>query len=129
MLFFGKNPFTQEVRESIQWILLFHFRTSMPLRFKSQGFTVETLPAASKMVMEDNLGSFKYEIIQNEDKIQLSIQHQINEAIVGIEKYEMLKLQIKIAKNLKNSFKKNLIEDFGVRDSIFFIHIVIFSRK
>jgi hypothetical protein len=46
------------------------------------------------MVMEDNLGSFKYEIIQNEDKIQLSIQHQINEAIVGIEKYEMLKLQI-----------------------------------
>jgi len=93
MLFFAnsKNPFTQEVREyPVDFTFPFLDKYGITIQIP-EGFTVETLPAASKMVMEDNLGSFKYEIIQNEDKIQLSIQHQINEAIVGIEKYEMLK--------------------------------------
>ena len=93
MLFFAnsKNPFTQEVREyPVDFTFPFLDKYAITIQIP-EGFNVETLPAASKMVMEENLGSFKYEIIQNEDKIQLSIQHQINEAIVGIEKYEMLK--------------------------------------
>jgi deoxyhypusine synthase len=41
--------------------------------------------------MEDNLGVFKFNIAANDNKLQLSILHQINEAIVSAEKYEMLK--------------------------------------
>jgi hypothetical protein len=93
MLFFAnsKNPFTQQVREyPVDFTFPFLDKYAITIQIP-EGFTVETLPAAAKMAMEDNLGTFKYEIIQNQDKIQLSIQHQINEAIVGVEKYEMLK--------------------------------------
>lgn len=93
MLFFAnsKNPFTQDVREyPVDFTFPFIDKYGITIQIP-EGFTIETLPTAAKMVMEENLGSFKYEIVQNEDKIQLSIQHQINDAIVGIEKYEMLK--------------------------------------
>ncbi|CAC9973330.1 transglutaminase domain-containing protein [Flavobacterium panici] len=93
MLFFtkDKNPFTQEVREypvdfSYPFVDKFNITIKIP-----EGFVVETLPAPAAISMEDNLGTFKFNIAASSNVLQLSILHQINEAIVSPEKYEMLK--------------------------------------
>jgi hypothetical protein len=93
MLFFtnDKNPFTQEVREypvdfGFPYLDKYNITIQIP-----EGFTVETLPTPAVLTMEDNLGAFKFNIAVNENTLQLSIVHQINEAIVSTEKYEMLK--------------------------------------
>lgn len=93
MLFYTntENSFKQEVREypvdfGFPFVDKFNITIKIP-----EGFAVETLPAPAVLAMEDNLGTFKFNIAQNENSLQLSILHQINEAIVSVEKYEMLK--------------------------------------
>ena len=93
MLFFAneKNPFNQETREypvdfGFPFIDKYNITVKIP-----DGFAVETLPAPTSMSMEDNLGSFKFNIAVNENTLQMVISHQINEAIVSTEQYEMLK--------------------------------------
>ncbi|TCN53950.1 DUF3857 domain-containing protein [Flavobacterium circumlabens] len=93
MLFYTKteNSFKQEVREypvdfGFPFVDKFNITIKIP-----EGFAVETLPAPSILAMEDNLGTFKFNIAENGNSLQLSILHQINEAIVSVEKYEMLK--------------------------------------
>lgn len=93
MLFFtnDKNPFTQEVREyPVDFGFPYSDRYNITIQIP-EGFTVETLPTPTVLTMEDNLGTFKFNIAVNENTLQLSIVHQINEAIVSTEKYEMLK--------------------------------------
>ncbi|WP_394776886.1 transglutaminase domain-containing protein [Flavobacterium sp.] len=93
MLFFTneKNPFKQEVREyPVDFGFPFSDKYNITLTIPD-GFIAETLPAPVVINMEDNLGSFKFNIVANDNKLQISIQHQINEAIVTTEKYEMLK--------------------------------------
>ncbi|WP_413999417.1 DUF3857 domain-containing protein [Flavobacterium sp. W1B] len=112
MLFFGndKNPFTQEVREyPVDFGFPFLDKYNIMIQIP-EGFSVETLPTPAVIVMEDNLGTFKYEIALNGDKIQLLIQHQINDAIVGTEKYEMLKeyYKKKIAKESEKIVLKRI---------------------
>ena len=41
--------------------------------------------------MQDDLGSFKFNIAKNENILQMTISHQINSAIVSTQQYEMLK--------------------------------------
>jgi transglutaminase-like putative cysteine protease len=93
MLFFtnDKNPFKQEVREypvdfSYPYADKYNITIQIP-----EGFAVETLPAPVAYNMEDNLGTFKFNIAANGNILQLNVVHQINEAIVSTEKYEMLK--------------------------------------
>lgn len=93
MLFFTKtqNSFKQETREypvdfGYPFADKFNISISIP-----DGFAVETLPAPTILAMEDNLGSFKFNIVTSGNILQLAIVHQINEAIVSPEKYEMLK--------------------------------------
>ncbi|QSB27776.1 DUF3857 domain-containing protein [Flavobacterium sp. CLA17] len=93
MLFYTKteNSFKQEVREypvdfGFPFVDKFNITIKIP-----EGFAVETLPAPAILAMEDNLGTFKFNIAENGNSLQLSILHQINEAIVSVEKYEMLK--------------------------------------
>ncbi|MNR37718.1 hypothetical protein D3C85_1557650 [compost metagenome] len=93
MLFFTdeKNPFKQEVREypvdfSYPFLDKYNITIQIP-----EGFTVETLPASAVFNMEENLGSFKFNIASSGNSLQVSIAHQINEAVVSAEKYEMLK--------------------------------------
>lgn len=93
MLFFtnDKNPFKQEVREypvdfSYPYADKFNITIQIP-----DGYSVESLPAPAALVMEENLGTFRYNIAANGNVLQLAILHQINDAIVGTEKYEMLK--------------------------------------
>lgn len=93
MLFFtnNKNPFTQEVREyPVDFGFPYADKYNITIQIP-EGFTVETLPASAILTMADNLGTFKFNIAVNENTLQLSIVHQINEAIVSTEKYEMLK--------------------------------------
>jgi len=93
MLFFTneKNPFKQEVREyPVDFGFPFVDRYNITIQIP-EGFSVESLPAPSVLAMEDNLGTFKYNIAVNGNVLQLVVAHQINEAIVTTEKYEMLK--------------------------------------
>ncbi|MDQ6531985.1 transglutaminase domain-containing protein [Flavobacterium sp. LHD-85] len=93
MLFFtnDKNPFKQEVREyPVDFSYPFADKYNITIKIP-EGFAVETLPAPAALTMEDNLGAFKFNIAANGDTLQLSILHQINEAIVSTEKYDMLK--------------------------------------
>ncbi|MEG0851225.1 MAG: DUF3857 domain-containing protein [Flavobacterium sp.] len=93
MLFFtnDKNPFKQEAREypvdfSFPFLEKYNITIKIP-----EGFTVETIPAQSVVSMEGDLGTFKYNIAANGNFLQLTIAHQINEAIVSAENYDMLK--------------------------------------
>ncbi|MBL0736681.1 DUF3857 domain-containing protein [Flavobacterium sp. GN10] len=93
MLFFtnDKNPFKQEVREyPVDFSYPFADKYNITIKIP-EGFAVETLPSPAAITMEDNLGAFKFNIIANDDTLQLVIMHQINEAIVSAEKYDMLK--------------------------------------
>ncbi len=93
MLFFAneQNPFKQDVREyPVDFGFPFMDKYNITLQIP-EGFTAEVLPAPSIINMEDNLGSFKFNIAPSGNGLQISIQHQINEAIVSTEKYEMLK--------------------------------------
>ncbi|KAF2337348.1 MAG: DUF3857 domain-containing protein [Flavobacterium nitrogenifigens] len=93
MLFFtnDKNPFKQETREyPVDFSYPFADKYNITIKIP-EGFAVETLPTPAALSMEDNLGAFKFNIAANGDTLQLSILHQINEAIVSAEKYEMLK--------------------------------------
>jgi hypothetical protein len=93
MLFFTneRNPFKQEVREyPVDFGFPFIDKYNITLQIP-EGFTTEVLPKPVVYNMEDNLGSFKFNIMANGNTLQISIQHQINEAIVSVEQYEMLK--------------------------------------
>ncbi|MCI9844147.1 DUF3857 domain-containing protein [Flavobacterium pectinovorum] len=93
MLFFAKssNPFIQENREyPVDFGFPFSERYTINIQIPD-GFEVESFPATSGVNMQDNLGIFKFVSVVNEGQIQLSILHQINDAIVPAEKYEMLK--------------------------------------
>ncbi|MDQ6471536.1 transglutaminase [Flavobacterium sp. LHD-80] len=93
MLFFtnDKNPFKQEVREypvdfGFPQMDKYNITIQIP-----EGFAVETLPAPALINMEDNAGSFKFNVATNGNSLQVIIANQINEAIFSAEKYEMLK--------------------------------------
>jgi transglutaminase-like putative cysteine protease len=93
MLFFTneKNPFTQEERlypVDYGYPSLDRYNITIQI---PEGYAVESLPAPALLTMADNVGSFKYNISANENTLQLAISHQINEAIVSSEDYEMLK--------------------------------------
>ncbi|PBJ06606.1 DUF3857 domain-containing protein [Flavobacterium sp. ACN6] len=93
MLFFTneKNPFKQEVREyPVDFSYPFADKYNITIKIPD-GFAVETLPAPALVTMENNLGSFKYNIAANENTLQISVMHQINQAIVSAESYDMLK--------------------------------------
>lgn len=93
MLFFGngKNPFKQEVREyPVDFGFPFTDKYNITVKIP-EGYAPEVLPQPVVLNMADNLGSFKFNIVNSGDLLQISIQHQINEAIVSTEQYEMLK--------------------------------------
>ncbi|WP_281227811.1 DUF3857 domain-containing protein [Flavobacterium aquiphilum] len=93
MLFFAsnKNPFNQEKREyPVDFGFPFLDKYNITLKIPD-GFAVESLPAPVTLNMEDNLGNFKFNIVVDENTIQMSVLHQINKAIVLTDQYDMLK--------------------------------------
>jgi hypothetical protein len=93
LLFFTKeqNPFKQEVREyPIDYGFPFLDKYTVSINLP-EGYTVESLPKSAQINMEGDIGSFKFICNASENKIQLSISHQINASIVSPEYYSMLK--------------------------------------
>jgi hypothetical protein len=85
------NPFKQEKREypidfgnpsEIQ----FHVTINIP-----QGYIIESLPAPVSLKTADNTGSFKYNIVGSDSKIQLVSAFTMNTAIVSANDYETLR--------------------------------------
>ncbi|WP_433833964.1 DUF3857 domain-containing protein [Flavobacterium anhuiense] len=93
MLFFAnsKNPFKQETREypvdfGFPFVEKYNISIHIP-----DGFTLETVPLAGVLVMEEGLGVFRYNIAVNDNMLQLLVSHQINSPIVPREQYGILK--------------------------------------
>lgn len=86
-----ENPFTQEKREyPIDFVFphqdKFTFTIVIP-----DGYVVESLPKPLSVGMEENLGSFKFNITNAGNQIQVSTIMDINQAMVSQMDYEMLK--------------------------------------
>jgi len=93
LLFFAttENPFKQEKREyPVDFVFPNQDKFSISLTIPN-GYVVETLPQPKAVTMPDNLGSFKYNISNNGNQIQLQYTQDINQAIIGSEYYEVLK--------------------------------------
>ncbi|MFD2042110.1 transglutaminase domain-containing protein [Flavobacterium artemisiae] len=93
MLFFAstKNPFKQDKREyPIDFGFPFLEKYNINIRIPD-GFVLETIPSANALVMEEGLGTFKYNIAVNENMLQLLIIHQINVPIVTTDQYGIIR--------------------------------------
>jgi len=98
MLFFldEKNPFKQEKREyPIDFGFPFLDKYFITIKIPDN-FTVESLPQSTSVVLENDLGVFRFKAAVMENIIQLSIIHQINEVIIPVTNYESLKEYYKI---------------------------------
>jgi hypothetical protein len=93
MLFFAneKNPFKQEVRQyPVDFGFPYADKYVITLNIP-EGFTAEVVPQPVVIKMDEDLGSFKFISALQGNTLQISIQHQVNAAIISSEQYEMLK--------------------------------------
>ena len=86
-----ENPFTQEERKypvdfSFPYQDNYMFNITIP-----EGYEIEAIPQPITLVMEDNLGTFKYNISNVGNKIQLKAVLDISEPNISAEKYATLK--------------------------------------
>lgn len=92
-LFFTRteNPFKQEKREyPIDFVFPTHDRFNISLTIP-QGYVVEVLPAAKAVAMPENMASFKYNITNNGNQVQIMFTMDNNQAIIGSDFYGELK--------------------------------------
>ena len=93
-LFFLKtveNPFKLEKREfpvDFGYPTVSKYRLFIKL---PEGYKVESLPEKVAFSMPDNLGVFKYNLVQSGNSIQLIIDSEINEPIISPLYYDTLK--------------------------------------
>ena len=93
MLFLGskKNPFNQEKREyPVDFGFPFQDKYTINIEIP-EGYAVESLPAATSIQTEQNICSFKYIILQNGNKVQISIVQDVSVPIVNPVDYPLLK--------------------------------------
>jgi len=93
MLFLAirKNPFKQESREypvDFGYPILNKYNINLEI---PEGYVVESLPTSINIAAGNDIGSFKFMIVNNDNKIQLSITSTINAAIVPPDYYPALK--------------------------------------
>ena len=93
MLFFKRheNPFKQETREyPVDFAFPYQDKYAINLKVPD-GYTIESLPKPVAITMEENIGSFKYNILVTGNNIQLSITFEINLPNVSADYYKTLK--------------------------------------
>jgi len=56
-----------------------------------EGYKVESLPESSAFMMPDDLSAYRFQILQNGNNIQLTINSQIKQSIIGAQYYDSLK--------------------------------------
>ncbi|WP_239021936.1 hypothetical protein [Pontimicrobium aquaticum] len=86
-----ENPFKLEKRDfpvdfGYPYLDKFMVNINIP-----QEYLVESMPKPKMIKLPDNLGTFKYEIAENNAKIQLVVESEINEAVISASYYEALK--------------------------------------
>lgn len=85
------NPFKQEVRE---YPVDFGYPTQNKYNINIEipdGYVVESMPASINIATGDDIGAFKYVIVNADNKIQVAITSTITAAIVGADFYPVLK--------------------------------------
>jgi hypothetical protein len=85
------NPFKQEVRE---YPVDFGYPTQNKYNINieiPEGYVVESMPASINIATGDDIGAFKYMIVNTDNKIQVVITSTINTAIVSSDFYPVLK--------------------------------------
>ncbi|NMH27248.1 DUF3857 and transglutaminase domain-containing protein [Flavobacterium silvaticum] len=104
-----ENPFKMEKREyPVDFGYPTNSRYSISIDIP-EGYVVESMPESKSLVMENNMGSHKYIIQANGNKIQLSVNTEINEPIVPNTGYETLRnffIQVVQKENEKIVLKK-----------------------
>lgn len=97
MLFLAsnKNPFNQEKREyPVDFGFPFQDKYAINIEIP-EGYEVESLPTVSNLQTQQNICSFKYNIVVNGNKIQLSVIQDIHNAIVNPADYPALQESFK----------------------------------
>jgi hypothetical protein len=87
----SENPFKQEKREyPVDFGFPFEDKYNVIIDIP-EGYVVESIPTAINLTTGDGIGTFKYIIANNGNKIQLQLTTDINAAIVPAEYYDILK--------------------------------------
>ncbi len=92
-MFFGmtENPFKQETREyPVDFVFPNQDKFNISLTIP-EGYTVETIPQPKAVSMPEGIGSFKYNLSNNGNQVQILYTLDINQAIIGSEYYDALK--------------------------------------
>lgn len=93
MLFFTRkeNPFKAEKREyPIDFVFPYQDKYAITLTLP-EGYVVESLPKSAVIVMEENMGSFKYNIGSSNNSIQIGVLLDINAATIAPDYYLTVK--------------------------------------
>jgi transglutaminase-like putative cysteine protease len=93
MLFLAKaeNPFKQEKREyPIDFVFPHQDKYTIGINLP-EGYVLESLPQPVSLTMEDNMGSFKYNLVANGNLIQVAVTMDINTATISPDYYDTLK--------------------------------------
>ncbi len=93
MLFLAtkENPFKQEVREyPVDFGYPMQSKCNINIEIP-EGYVVESMPAPINIVTGDDIGAFKFVIVNTDNKIQVAITSTINTAIVASDFYPVLK--------------------------------------
>lgn len=93
MLFYTlkENPFKQEKREyPVDFTYPYQDKYVINITLP-EGYEVESVPTPISLVMEENIGSFKYNIMVNKRQMQLSVLFDINYSNVSNAYYPTLK--------------------------------------
>jgi Transglutaminase-like superfamily len=86
-----ENPFKQEVRE---YPIDFGYPEETKYNINidiPEGYKIETLPVATSITTGENVGNFRYNISNTDEKIQIVITSAINAPIVPADFYDILK--------------------------------------
>jgi len=86
-----ENPFKQEIRQyPIDFVFPHQDKYTISIKIP-EGYTFETVPQSIALALPENLASFKYNISNTDNQIQLTFVTDINQAIIGSEYYEAVK--------------------------------------
>lgn len=97
LLFFAttENPFKQENRQyPIDFVFPHQDKFNVTIKIPV-GYSIESVPASISTALPDNLGSFKFSILENGNQIQLLCTLEFNESLISAEYYQALKLFFK----------------------------------
>ena len=113
-----ENPFKAETREyPIDFGHAFHDKYMVNMALP-EGYKVESVPETLLLRLPENLGEFKYITSQKGNIIQLSVNFEINKAIVGPQNYPFLKEYFnQVIKKEAEQIVLSKTTDDGTKDS------------